>query len=203
MTPEQLQRLVREQESFVFDRMFGAMEKVRERLDRACAALGTAKIPYAVIGGNAVAAWVATVDDGAVRTTRAVDLLVREADLERVTEALEAAGFRRDQVMDVIVFLDGENGKPSQGIHLLLAGRKVKPDYATATPDTDKIVAIEGKQIIDLEQLVGMKLNSYRRKDQTHLIDLIGVGLVDETWPSRFPPPLDERLQQLIDDPDG
>ncbi|MBI2478391.1 MAG: hypothetical protein HYV60_07040, partial [Planctomycetia bacterium] len=72
MTPEQLQTLVREQESFVFDRMFGAVEKVRERLERACRALEDAGIPYAVIGGNAVAAWVATKDDGAVRNTRDV-----------------------------------------------------------------------------------------------------------------------------------
>ena len=61
---------VRETGSFVFDRMFGAVEKVRERLDRACKALEEGQVPYAIIGGNAVAAWVATVDDGAVRNTR-------------------------------------------------------------------------------------------------------------------------------------
>jgi hypothetical protein len=42
-----------------------------------------------------------------------------------------------------------------------------------------------------------------RRKDQVHLLDLIGVGLVDATWPARFPPPLGQRLQQLLDDPNG
>jgi hypothetical protein len=35
------------------------------------------------------------------------------------------------------------------------------------------------------------------------LLDLIGVGLLDATWPARFPPPLGERLQQLLDDPNG
>ena len=39
------------------------------------AALNQAGIPYAVVGGNAVASWVATVDAGAVRNTRDVDLL--------------------------------------------------------------------------------------------------------------------------------
>lgn len=48
-----------------------------------------------------------------------------------------------------------------------------------------------------------MKLIAYRRKDQVHLQDLIGVGLVDATWPARFPAPLGERLQQLLDDPNG
>jgi hypothetical protein len=48
-----------------------------------------------------------------------------------------------------------------------------------------------------------MKLNSFRRKDQVHLLDLIQTGLVDETWPSRFPDDLGTRLQSLLDDPDG
>jgi len=42
-----------------------------------------------------------------------------------------------------------------------------------------------------------------RRKDQVHLLDMIGVGLIDESWPARFPAPLGERLQQLLDDPNG
>ena len=51
-----------------FDRMVRAVEKVRERLLRAAAALEQAGIPYAVTGGNAVAAWVSRVDEAAVRT---------------------------------------------------------------------------------------------------------------------------------------
>jgi hypothetical protein len=203
MTPEQLQTLVREQEPFVFDRMFGAVEKVRERLERTCRALEGAGIPYAVIGGNAVAAWVATKDDGAVRNTRDVDILLRDEDLDRATEAMQAVGFHRDKVMDVTVFLDGPDGKPSQGVHILRAGQKVKDSYATPTPQIEQSTMIDGKRIVDLQELVGMKLNSYRRKDQTHLQDMIGVGLIDASWPARFEPSLGERLQTLLDDPDG
>lgn len=203
MTPEQLQTLVREQEPFVFDRMFGAVEKVRERLERTCRALEGAGIPYAVIGGNAVAAWVATKDDGAVRNTRDVDILLRDEDLDRATEAMRAVGFHRDKVMDVTVFLDGPDGKPSQGVHILRAGQKVKDSYATPTPQIEQSTMIDGKRIVDLQELVGMKLNSYRRKDQTHLQDMIGVGLIDASWPARFEPSLGERLQTLLDDPDG
>lgn len=203
MTPEQLNELVREQGPFVFDRMFGAVEKVRERLERACRALEESQVPYAVIGGHAVAAWVATIDDGAVRNTQDVDLLLREEDLLRAADALLRVGFHRDAVMGITVFLDGPDGKPSQGIHVLLAGRKVRESYATPAPDTDDIMLINGKRIVDLSELVGMKLNSYRRKDQTHLLDLIGVGLISKSWPARFPPPLAERLQALLDDPEG
>jgi hypothetical protein len=41
------------------ERMVRAVEKVRNRLLRAARALEQAKVPYAVVGGNAVAAWVA------------------------------------------------------------------------------------------------------------------------------------------------
>ena len=45
------------------DRLERAVEKVRDRLLRSTAALGAAGVPYAVIGGNAVMAWVEQVDE--------------------------------------------------------------------------------------------------------------------------------------------
>jgi hypothetical protein len=203
MSPEEYNLLATQQQSFVFDRMFSAVEKVRERLERSCKALAQAGVPYAVIGGNAVAAWVATVDDGAVRNTRDVDLLLREEDLAAATEALQAVGFVRGRGMDIVVFLDGDDGKPSQGIHVLIAGKKVKESYVSAAPLPDQAIDIDGKRIVDLVELVRMKLNSFRDKDRTHLRDMIMVGLIDETWPKKFEPSLGERLQELLDDPDG
>jgi hypothetical protein len=194
---------IREETTSIFERMFRAVELVKQRLDRTCFALRDAGIPYAVIGGNAVAAWVATIDDGAVRNTRDVDILLREQDLDLATTAMESAGFIRDSVMNVTVFLDGPNGKPSQGIHVLLADRKVREEYATATPSIDQAVDIEGRSIVELAALVEMKLNSFRRKDQTHLTDMIQIGLIDSTWPARFATKLGDRLQELLDDPEG
>jgi hypothetical protein len=203
MNSQQLASLVREQAIDVFGRMFRAVELVQERLERACGALRQANVPYAVIGGNAVAAWVATIDDGAVRNTRDVDLLLAEEDMPRATEALQAVGFIRDVVMDTIVFLDGPQGKPSQGLHIFLAGRKVKPEYASPAPELERAVEINEKRIVELESLVEMKLNSYRDKDRTHLRDMIQIGLIDASWPDRFPPQLGQRLQALLDDPEG
>ena len=195
--------LVREESNSVFERMFRAVELVRQRLDRTCFALRNASVPYAVIGGNAVAAWVATIDDGAVRNTRDVDILLREQDLELATIALESAGFVREQVLDVVLFRDGPEGKPSQGVHVLLAERKVREDYVTAAPGIDQAIDIEGRSIVKLDALVEMKLNSFRRKDQTHLIDMIQIGLIDASWPERFEKHLGDRLQELLDDPEG
>lgn len=202
MDTNRIPNMVREQGLDVFETMFRAVELVQARLNRACEALRDAKVPYAVIGGNAVAAWVATIDDGAVRNTRDVDLLLAEQDLARATEALESVGFVRDVMMGTIVFLDGTNGKPSQGLHILLADRKVKPEYASPAPRVDQAIELNDKQIIELPALVEMKLNSYRDKDRTHVRDMIQVGLVDSTWPSRFPAPLAERLQALLDNPE-
>ena len=183
-----------------------AAQKVKERLRRATQALDSAGVPYAgaVAGGNAVAEWVARADEGAVRNTRDVDILIRRGDLPAVrTAPLELAGFVYYQLLDVDMFIDGPNGRPSEAVHLLYAGEKIKPEYEHASPDLDESERAAEFQVASLTALVRMKLIANRRKDQVHLLDLIGVGLIDSTWPARFPAPLGERLQQLVDDPNG
>lgn len=187
----------------ILDRMERAVTKVRERLLRATAALNQAGIPYAVVGGNAVASWVATVDEGAVRTTRDVDILVRRADLPSVEQALQQAGFVRGELLDVVMFRDGPEGKPSEAIHLLFSGEKTRPDHLLPAPEIETVDDPANFRVITLESLVTMKLMSNRRKDQVHLLDMMGVGLVDASWLPKFPPELAARLQELLDTPDG
>src|SRR6266852_4944638 len=83
--------------SDILERMERAVTRVRERLLRATAALNQTCVSYAVVGGNAVASWVATIDEGAVRTTRDIDLLVHRSDLAAITTALEQTVFVRDE----------------------------------------------------------------------------------------------------------
>ncbi len=112
----------------ILDRMVRAVEKVRERLHRAATALEAAGIPYAVVGGNAVAAWVATVDEAAVRNTQDVDLLIRRADLEAVKTTLATAGFTFRHVKGIDMFLDGRARRPgTQSIFCLPAKEFVPP----------------------------------------------------------------------------
>ena len=187
----------------IADRMERAVAKVRDRLLRATAALNRANLPYAVVGGNAVASWVATVDEGAVRNTRDVDLLIRRDDLERVTRALEEAGFVCAEVLDVVMFLDGPDAKPSESIHVLFASEPVRPDHPLPSPDITTADDPAGFRVLTLESLVVMKLLSNRDKDRTHLRDFIGVGLIDATWLQRLPPVLAQRLKQILDTPEG
>jgi hypothetical protein len=186
-----------------WERALMAAEKVKERLRRATKALDDAGVPYAVAGGNAVAEWVARIDEDAVRNTRDVDLLIRRIDFPAARAALEATGFVYHHLLDVDVFVDGPQGRPSGGVHILFAGEKVRPEYEHPSPDLAESERAAEFQVATLEALTRMKLIAWRDKDRTHLRDLIGVGLLDATWPARLPPPLADRLQQLLDDPNG
>jgi hypothetical protein len=190
-------------EPFGWERALMAAEKVKERLRRATHALDAAGVPYAVVGGNAVAEWVARVDEDAVRNTRDVDILIRRPDFPAARACLEAAGFIYYELLDIDTFIDGPQGKPSGGIHLLYAGEKVRRDDDHSLPEIEESERAIEFQVVNLEALLIMKLTSYRLKDRVHILDLIGVGLVDATWPPRLPPLLGARLQQLLDDPNG
>src|SRR5438105_4115659 len=88
------------------ERMVSAVEKVRQRLLRATAALRSAGIQYTVAGGNAVAAWVSSVDESAVRNTQDVDILIRREDLPAARAGLETSGFVYRHARGMDVFLD-------------------------------------------------------------------------------------------------
>ena len=188
---------------FSLDRMVSAVEKVRERLLRATKALNDAGIPYAVAGGNAVAVWVTRVDEAAVRNTRDVDVLLRRSDLEAAQAALAAAGFLYRHVGGMDVFLDGENGKVRDAVHIIFAGEKVREHEPVANPEINASEVAEEFSVLSLEALVQIKLTAFRDKDRTHLRDLLDVGLIDRNWTTKFLPELGARLQLLIDTPEG
>jgi hypothetical protein len=188
---------------FSFERVVSAVEKVRERLYRAAAALEAGKVPYAIVGGNAVALWVSRVDEAAVRNTQDVDVLLRRSDLEAAKRAMAAAGFVYAQVLGVDVFLEGPDAKVRDGVHVVFANEKMKPHELAANPDVTQSEPGGKFQVVSLEALVQIKLTAFRRKDQVHLQDMISVGIIDETWLTRYPPELAARLDSLLKDPNG
>jgi hypothetical protein len=183
--------------------MVDAVERVRQRLLLASRALKTAGVPYAVAGGNAVAAWVATVDEGAARNTQDVDILVRRADFDAAKAALETAGFVYRRAAGLDIFLDSAQASPRQAVHLIFANEKVRPDEPEANPDVDESIDGDEFRLLNLEALVRIKLTAFRRKDQVHLLDMIGVGLIDPSWVATLPPSLGERLRELLETPEG
>jgi len=179
--------------------MAAAVEDVRERAYRAAGALGKAGIPHVIVGGNAVAAWVARVDQEAVRNTKDVDMLVMRQDLERIVVELASVGFVHQNVTGIDSFLDGPQGSVRSAIHILFAGEKVRPDYLLPAPEISEAEPGPGFPVLRLESLVRMKLTSFRLKDQVHLLDLLDVGLIDASWCERFPPSFAERLTHLLE----
>jgi hypothetical protein len=186
-----------------WERMSNAVENVRRRLLRAATALAQAKIPYAVAGGNAVAAWVSRIDEAAVRNTQDVDIVLRRADLLRAKVALEQVGFVYRHVANMDMFLDGENAKARDAVHIVFAAEKVRDDYAAPAPDVSESEETETFRLLSLDALVRMKLTSFRDKDRVHLRDLMEVGLVDASWLEKVPMALKSRFQELLDNPEG
>ncbi|MCA9160781.1 MAG: hypothetical protein KDA72_20765, partial [Planctomycetales bacterium] len=185
----------------LWQRIENAVEVVRDRMRRVVKALNEAQIPYAIIGGNAVQHWVAQVDESVVRNTRDVDIILNESDLAVATEALAKVGFIYRRAASVSMFLDGPGAKARDAVHVLFAGKKVREEYAEPVPDIDEYALIDDARTLPLDKLVKMKLTSFRRKDQVHILDMISIDLIDESWLSKYDDPIRSRLKELLDDP--
>ncbi len=185
----------------LYARMERAVEKVNQRLRKTVQVLEGANVLYAVIGGHAVRAWVAQVDEAAVRTTRDVDILIRPEDLPAAIAAMTEAGFFYRQTAGLDMFVEDPDASARDAVHVLLSGRIEKA--GEPNPDVEPSTTANDFRTVPLQTLVRMKLNAFRRKDQVHLLDMISLEMIDESWPNRYPKELADRLKMLLDDPDG
>jgi len=185
-------------------RMVNAVEKVRDRLKRSTKALEEAKVPYAVVGGNAVAAWVSEVDESAARNTPDVDILLRREDLEKATVALEKVGFFHKTGAGITMFVDGPGAKARDAVHVIFANEKVRPEYEFPAPDVaSSVIKSNNMRVLALEDLVRMKLTSHRLKDRVHIQDLAFVELIDSKMVGRMNGELGARLQSILNNPES
>ncbi len=178
-----------------------AVEKVKQRLQRAARLLDAAGIPYAVIGGNAVQLWVAQVDEAAVRNTQDVDILLNRADLPGAVQALQAEQFIFAEVAGVPIFFDGPDASPRDAVHVIFAEEKVSPLDPEPAPSVEDCRRIKEFRTLALDALVRMKLTSFRFKDRVHLLDMISLGMIDQDWLEPLSPELRRRLKELLDNP--
>ena len=186
----------------LWKRIGESMDRVELRLRKVIAILETIRIPFAIVGGNAVRIWVAQVDPGAVRATNNVDVLIRLENLEQVKKVMADNGYHYRKAAGLDMFLEGLDDSVRCAIHVVLANRMVKQDDYESNPDIEPSEYGDGIRTLPLVRLVRMKLNSFRLKDRVHILDMIDVGLLDESWIARFPEPLGERLRSLIENPD-
>jgi hypothetical protein len=187
----------------ILDRMERAVAKVRERLLRATKALNDAGIPYAVVGGHAVASWVAKIDEGAVRNTRDVNLLLKKPDSLAVADALERTGFVREKALGLPMFRDETDFAFRGPVRVHFCGERFRHTDELPAPDLQTWLDPAGFHVINLEPLLEMKLVGNRNIDATHVRDMIDVGLIDRSWLPKLPPVLAGRLQHILDTTGG
>ena len=79
------------------------------------------------------------------------------------------------------MFLDGPNAKARDAVHVVFAGEKVRDSYTEPVPSLDEYVMMQEARTLTLEALVRMKLTSFRRRDQVHLLDMSSLN-----WTATF-----------------
>jgi len=175
------------------------LDDITRRRDRITGALVDAGVPHALIGGLAVAHWVATKDPDAVRTTKDVDLLLAEKDLPAARAAAHTVGLEYYELMNIGMFIEKDNPSPKRAVHLLWDNQRVREHDPLPTPDVSCGHEItQGQFVVPVRELVIMKLTANRRHDQVHLLDMIGVGLVDRSMMDALPGVLADRLEPLL-----
>jgi hypothetical protein len=176
-----------------------ALDDVSKLLQRVCKAFAQAQVPYALVGGQAVALWVAQKDPAAVRTTKDVDILLNRSDLPKARAAATSVGLDYFEVMGVGMFLDRDDPNPRRAVHIVWAGEKVRPQYEYPSPGMDRSQELSpGIHVASLCDLVQMKLQSNRDQDRVHLRDMIDVGLITRDLLDNLPKVLADRLEPLL-----
>jgi hypothetical protein len=178
-----------------------ALDDVADRLARITSALRTAGVPFAIVGGQAVALWVATKDPAAVRTTKDVDLLLRRDDLSKARAAVRTVDMDYFETMGAGMFLDRRDPNPRHAVHLVWAGELVRAGDVVPAPEiSDRTTLPGGYDVVTVARLVEVKLMAGRDQDRVHLRDLIDVGLVDRSALIGLPAELVGPLSGLLDE---
>ncbi|MEI7460149.1 MAG: hypothetical protein WCK15_12130 [Pirellula sp.] len=53
-----------------------------------------------------------------------------------------------------------------------------RKEYPVPSPYVNEIEPSDDYDTVNLAALIRMKLNSFRREDQVHLLDMLGVGMI-------------------------
>lgn len=172
------------------DQLFLSMQRLHQALDQA-------GVAYEVIGGLAVFLHIDRVDPIRARLTRDIDITVNRMDLPRIQAAVQPYGLTYRHVAGVDMLLDADNPKARSAIHLVMSGERVRPEYPEPVPSLGTGELIMGARIASIDHLLKMKLTSFRLKDQVHVQDLDGAGLITPSMEKALSPLLQERLAHV------
>lgn len=122
---------------------------------------------------------------------------MRREDLEKIARAPAVFGvqYRHAAGAGMLVLAKEPSGR--KAIHLVFSGEKVRPEYPEATPELGTYRRLKGLRVIPLEDLVRMKLTSFRASDEAHLRDLDEAGLITPELEAGLSPTLAGRMAQV------
>ncbi len=187
--------------AFAWEARFMAENDVQTRLERFTDAMDKNHVPYALVGGQAVALWVGSRDQSMIRTTKDVDALLDKKDLPAARAAARSIGMHFYELMGIGMFLEDDAPSPKHAVHLIWAGEPASPrSVADAPLIDDRIDFGQGRWVVTIPALVRMKLDANRAHDLTHLRDMIDVGLIDRSILSQLPEALHARITPLLDE---
>ena len=141
-------------------------------------AFASAGIEYRVIGGLAAYLYVEEREPDAGRLTKDIDIAVRREDLPEISRAVEPFGLQYRHVAGVDMLV--QTGQPSarRAVHMIFSGEKVREEYADVVPELGPYRMLKGVRLVPADDLVRMKLTSYRLKDEMHLKDMDEAGII-------------------------
>ena len=179
---------------------FAGQGRLHSSLRRLAERLNAAEIPYALLGGLALA------EHGYPRLTEDIDLLMTAAGLERFRRAFVGRGYRPAFAGAEKTFRDAETGVrievvttgeyPGDGLPKPVAF----PDPALA----EVTIEVEGIRIVSLETLIELKLASgtsaaHRLRDLADVQDLIVRLKLDRSLAERIDPSVRAAYLDLFD----
>jgi len=173
------------------------VDELIELASRFATALSKAGIEYRIVGGLGVYLHINEVDPIAARLTRDIDAAVRRADIERIAQVVRPFGLEFRFVAGVDMFVDAGQSTARRAVHLVCVREKVRPEYAEPVPGFSEAPAIHGLLVAPVDDLVRMKLTSFRLKDKVHIQDLDGVGLITPEIEAQLPDLLRQRLAEV------
>lgn len=174
------------------------VEQLFDIMKRVDAALTKAGVEYRIVGGMAVFLHVSERDPNAARFTRDIDVAVSRNDLDRIAKAAPEFGFRYRHAASVDMLVDAEQPKARSAVHFVFSGEKVRPEYLEPVPGFSQPTrTLEGILLAPVEDVVRMKLTSFRLKDKVHLLDMDSVGLITPEIEAALPRQLRDRLRQV------
>ncbi len=176
------------------------MYSLMDDLERILTVLREANVPFEVVGGVAVNAHVLGVRRSRSFVTRDIDVLVQRQDLDKIVTAAQSAGYAGRRIVGGFMLIRPQQD-PEEAVHLLFVGEKPRSTHPLPNPSIhpeEKHLPSFGLLIpvAPLRDLVQMKLNSFRPKDETHLETLDKCELITPAMEADLPAVLRERLAQ-------